>query len=129
MKSLLENDDPDQLDHLFVNIQLFLEGAHKDFMKGVQKYKGKIPSRLEWQIVFFDEEIYRFLSSLSQYYTEEELKSKISNWDYFENKIQKLAKSSNASLKRSYTLKFIHNRAEREKADKDENYVPKYYSG
>lgn len=106
-----------------------MEGAHQDFMNGVQEYREGTPNYLMRQIIFFDEEIYRFISSFSQYYTHEELKSKISNWDYFEEKIQTLVSSDIASLHRSYALKFVHNRSEKEKVDRNLNYIPKYYSG
>jgi len=125
----MENEEEGLTDHLFVNLQLFLEGVHKEIVKDVHKIEKEMPKQLARQIVFFDEEVYRFLSTLSQYYSIDELKEKISNWDYFQNKIEEFASSPNITIHRSYALKFLHNKAEKEKAEADKNYEPKYYSG
>lgn len=48
---------------------------------------------LHKKVMYFDEEIYRLLAMIPIHYSEEELKQRIPNWDYFENKMETLANS------------------------------------
>ncbi|CAI2358913.1 unnamed protein product [Moneuplotes crassus] len=128
LAAVMESSDED-LDHFFLNIKLFLEGAHKEFVKIAEKYKDEMPSKLHKQICYTDEEVYRFLSSLSEFYTENELKERISTWDYFESHLKEFAESPATSLKRSYALKYFHNKSERAKLDANPNYSPQFFEG
>jgi hypothetical protein len=126
LKQIMDQSS-DQIDHLFVNIQLFLEGVHKEIVKDAHKYSSEIPSKLLNQILYFDEDLHRFLSTIPIYYSDQELREKISNWQYFEDKMQKHIDSPKTTLSRSYSLKYFHNKNENKKALSDPSYKPKYF--
>lgn len=118
---------PDQIDHLFANVQLFLEGVHKEIIEDAHKNSSEIPNKLLNQILYFDEDLHRFLSMMPIYYSDQEIRSKIPNWQYFEDKMQKHMDSPKATLNKSYSLKYFHNKSENLKSLNDPSYKPKYF--
>lgn len=64
------SQDKLKLDHFFLNLQLFLEGAHADLWEELNLKKLKNLEKLEKQVAYFEEQIYKFLSILPKYHPE-----------------------------------------------------------
>lgn len=123
------DSNPDGVDHLFTTLEIFLESSHKELNQYVVENQQKVPKKLFKKITFLDEEIFRFLSILSQYYTQQELEGKIRNWQYFEGILKAEMEQNKKTLKGSYAMKYFHNQAERQKFEKDHSYKPSYFEG
>ena len=118
----------EDVSHLFKSFETFLDSAHKEICRDLDLYSLENPDAVEKKLVEFDEELYRFLSLLPIHYPDDFLREQIANLDYFEAKMQEqINDSSRTTLQKLWSIKYFHNKAEREKAEKDENYVPKFY--
>jgi len=77
-------------------------------------------------ISYFEESLYKFLSILPIYFSKH-LEETIPNWEYFENHIKALAEDdSEVNIQRLCAKRYLHNKSEREKAEKDSSYVPRF---